>query len=353
MTLPRLFPSPVDARRRTLLGGCASLPLGTLLTACGGTLDKVKVATFNSPVQLPDAAIMPTTKQLEMGDRRVRVVVFQPDDNASARGHNLPQIAVRELESQLGRTCEIVDRSLANALDKELKLAEMSTSKGYLGPDVADFAVKLVMGVASWGAAYSQGSSYVDKKTGRTMITSRPGWTYQGRSKMTVRVYEIPSLRLVESIELEGNAQLSEQPYDLRQQAAPGLTQAATQKAVEAKSEELRNEFTPRGYITAARSNGKESIFKITMGKRAGVKPGNPVEIYTLRAGEVDLRTKKPSVEEVLIVKGKVSEQIGDSDAWITVDDAKAGAQIRRGDIVKVNFGTGFWDKARDRLTGS
>ncbi len=327
-------------QRRALFLRVGAFAVATVLAGCSAPPQlKDKINSFNQPVNLANAQFMPSAKQLSNSDRRMRVVVFQPDEHPTVRGIGLPEVAVRDLENQLGKGgVEVVDRNLAASLDKELKLAEMNSSRGYAGPDVADFAVKMVMGNASAGSRYIEASSHRDKKGNVTYTPA--SWTHSGQSAMTVRVYEIPSLRLVESLDIDGNATVSDQRSDLERANWPAMMRAATQQGVRARQAKILDEFAPRGYVDSARSDGKMTIFKITLGKRSGVKPGNGVEIYSLRKSEGGLRGDAV-FEEVLVAKATVSDQVADSECWVEITDEKSVKDIRRGDIARIKYDKG------------
>ncbi len=329
-----------SSRRLLLLGGSAALLGGCLATT---KLDAPPDQWATVPMS--DAAVMPDPAALEPErlNRRTRVVVMQPTDAPASRGAGLAETAAAALETLLGKGgVEVVDRKMAGRLDQELRLIETrGASSSYNGPDVADFAITVVMGTASWGSSYNEASTYTDKKGKVTYIP--PSYTYYGKSNMTLRIYELPSLRMVTSIPAEGAVSVGDQRYAAQQAQGVPLMRSATEGGIGGKRAEVLNELSPKGYISERRTRDKKTIFKALISKNTGAKKGDNVEIITLRRS-VDSLTKRTTTDQTLVASGRVSDVIGDESSWIIVDDEKAAAQVRRGDIVRVKHSRSFFE---------
>ncbi len=323
--------------RRAVLG----LGGAVLLAGCAtGAKTGGGVQTMQD-VPLQDAPVMPTQAQIEraMSGSRSRVVVMQPQEVAASRGAGLPAVAVATLEQMLGRGVEIVDRNVAGRLDAELKRAEMmgnGSAPAYSGGDVADYAISVVMGVAGWGSQEVPASQYVDKKTGKVTYTPR-SYTHSARSSMSVRIFEMPSLRLVASIPIDGSVTVSGQPSPASPSQGLDLMRRATENGINEERGPVLNEFSPRGYATERRVKGDFSYIRTTLGKRTGAQIEQEVEIVRLQ-NSVDPLTKKRSVTEAVIATGVVSDDIGDDHSYVAVKDAKAAGRVRRGDVVRTKF---------------
>lgn len=330
--------------RRTLLVLGGTVFLGGCAT---GAKTKGAVQGMQD-VPLEDAPVMPTKLQIEraMAGSRTRVVVMQPEEVVASRGAGLPAVAIATLEQMLGRGVEIVDRNVAGRLDAELKRAEMmggGSAPAYSGGDVADFAISVVMGAATWTSQEVAASQYIDKKTGKPVITPR-SFTHGARSSMTVRVFEMPSLRLVSSIPMDSSVTVSGQPSPNTQAQGMELMRRATENAINENRGPVLNDFAPRGYATERRVKGDLSYFRTTLGKRTGAKIEQDIEIVRLQTS-VDPLTKKRSVNEAIIAKGVVSDDIGDDHSYVAVKDAKEAARVRKGDVVRTKFDPSFFEK--------
>lgn len=330
------------AQRRSLIVS------GMALALLGGCATNTITPPDQWPVvELEDATVMPSPAQLQDINRRTKVVVMQPTESPAARGAGLPEVASAALEALFGAGgVEVVDRRVADKLDKELKLIEIQGKQGsgsYDGPQVADYAITVVMGTATWGSTFNAAVTLPpDKKTGK--VTTIPAsYTYSGKSTMTLRVYQLPSLRLVASLPAEGTTSVSGQNVPAPQAQAASLMRAATEDGIIGKKAEVLNIFAPRGYISERRAKDKKNIFRALISKATGAKTGDEVEIVSLRSS-VDPLTKRQLVDQTQVATGRISNVINEDSSWVIVDDEKAAASVRRGDIIKVKHSTSIWD---------
>lgn len=326
--------------RRALL----ALALGAMAVlagaGCAGTKIEGSPASWRV-TPMADADVMPVLSG-ESVSRRTRVVVMQPQEAATARGMGLQDVAVSALEAQLGEGgIEVVDRRLAGRLDQELKLVEVKGSASYGGPDVADFAVVMVMGNATWGSDYIEASRYKDKD-GKVQITPA-SYAYSSRSPITVRIYELPSLRMVQSFSSVGTYGLYDQKSAANPSQAVSMLRSATEAGVQGKKADILNEFSPKGYVSERRVKGDVSIFRVLLGKQTGAKTGDNVEIVTLQKSKDGL-TGKSNLDPLKVASGRISDVVGEGASWVIVSDEKAAAAVRRGDIVKVRHAKGLFN---------
>ena len=320
------------------------LVLGAVAAAgLAGCIQSTKIeggAAAWSDAPLRDADMVPASTD---PSRRTRVVVIPTEDSPSARGAGLANVASATLETMLGAGgVEVIERKLAGKLEDELKLAEMRGSGAYGGPDVADFAIRVVMGNAGWGSTFVAASSYVNP------ITKKPeyvpaSYTHTAQSTMTLRMYRLPTLQLVEQMNTTGRVSVSGQQRAATNNDAVGLMRGATDEGIKSKRNDVLNEFAPKGYITDKRVREKKAIFRVQLGKNTGAKPGDPVEIWTMqKIGS--------SYDEVSLGKGRMSDIVGNEGSWILVDDEKVAARVRKFDYVKVKLGGGLFDSLNSLL---
>jgi len=288
---------------------------------------------------LTDATIMPTPQELEPErlNRRTRVVVLPAQDAPNLRGAGLPDTAVAALEQVLNTAAEVVDRRMASRLGDEVKLAEVRGTGNYGGPDVADFAVSLSMGNATWG------SSYVQQVVRDGKVVVPASHVHTGKSSMTVRVYQVPSLRMVASFQADGSASVGGVTQAATASDAPRLMRAATEDAIKSRRADILNELSPRGYISDKRVKDKRTIFRALISRQSGAKPGDDVEVFTLKSN-TDPLTKRTLVEEEKVADGTVSNIVGQESSWIIVDKEREAAAVRRGDIVRVKHKRPWWE---------
>ena len=88
-----------------------------------------------------------------------KVVVFGLDENENTIAQNakLGKTLANNIENILtrNRLVELVDRSAAKKLQKEIKLSEMNKTGSYKGPKVADYAISGAISNADFTNKYS------------------------------------------------------------------------------------------------------------------------------------------------------------------------------------------------------
>ena len=327
---------------------------GGLLTGCmGGSNIKDPMAFDKRP--LVKASIMPTKAQLS--GAKTRVIVFGIDDKdvSLAKRAKLGTAISNKIETILSDTgVEIVDRKLAIKLQKEINLAEIKGNNGYKGPELADFSVTGKIISTNFSQQYIAASSWVDSKkvVHKTPARCKYVVTLEG----SLKVHALPSLSMVDTITIKDT---ETQIHDLTgtrysryysNKSCPSfdstqvnsLASSAALDAINSSKNDLKNNFSPRGYVTEYRAKEDKHIIKITIGSSAGVKEGQDVEIMQTFKNE-DQLTGRSSTEERVLVEGDVSNQVGKSYAWIVIDDPKKANQIRLGDTVKVRYANGWW----------
>lgn len=292
---------------------------------------------------MADTDVMPTAEQLQ--SKRTKVLVFEADDKAVRdRLTDAGLLKARKIEEVLsGSSVEIVDRSLALKLRDEISLAEAKGdgSTSYSGPEVASVAVRAFITDVGAGSKYTPASQYEYK--GKIYQVAQ-SCNYTGYATGGIRVYEVPSLRLMGTFALKGNVSVSENAYCREDQSVlTGLARQAVEDSVHRNRADLKNMFAPKGYVVEKRAMDKNVIFKVMIGKAHGAASQDKLTFYTVRKNENRL-TKKVEFEEIPLTAGVLSDQITDDYAWIVPDDSDKAKQIRLGDFVKVVYKKSFFD---------
>jgi hypothetical protein len=297
---------------------------------------------------------MPSKENLE--GKAAKVVVFSLDenDNQVATQSGLGNSVANNIENVISqnRLAELVDRKAANKLQKEISLAEMNKTGSYKGPLVADYAVSGSISNAGFTKKYSDGSTYLNPKTG-TMVNIPPKFTYSSDVAGNLKVYELPSLAVVESIEFSGNKSRTENvqqdggfklgAIQLGGQQVKGterddnLVRKAGEDAIDDIKVDIKNFFAKKGYILEKRVYENKSIFKITLGSLDGIKHGDKFEIIGQYEVENPI-TNQAEIERRIIGTGTVTDKIDPKNSWVIVDDEKAINSVRLGDSVKMKY---------------
>lgn len=329
------------------------LALG-LVAGCATKAPSVRESAEFVSAPLRDAELMPEINE-DRSNVKVIVVPAEEGSDRLAREAGLGRHLSGAIGQLLGgRGIEVVDENLAAGLGDALKRAELtSTGKNdaYAGPKVANFTVKASISSSNYGASYQAAQSFTDKKGKVTTIAAT--YNHSANVSATVRVYEMPSLRLVGSVNIKGSTSFS----DARTQANVGTGTAMLRKAAEnatgANRTELLNLFATKGYVVARRmhSKNKNSVFQVSIGKIDGLKAGDQVDIFSVRPAEKSMLKSAPTTEEIFVASGVVAPMLlTDTTAWISLEDDAQAVKVRRGDLVKQKHTKGFLEQLNKAL---
>ncbi len=323
--------------------------LAGLLSLGGCVTTGVSLSDYSREVELERADRLPTEADLN-AQGRAKVVVFETDDGNldKARRSQAATTLTREVEDMLGNNgAEVVDRSIAGRLGQELQLAEVKGVGNYEGPAVANYAVKPTITLADYVNEFTPASSYVGKDG--KVYNNPASWNHKASINISVRIYEIPSLRQVRVLAGKGRKSRStsdQGSHDL----AISLLRDATQDALKDVQSGFLNQFAPKGYVLGKRQNGdKASLFRISIGSDQGITSDVPVVIYTEKES-IHPITKKTRYDKIPVVEGKVSKIVTASEAWVIPGDEDKARAVRMGDQVEVVYKDSGWTNFMRKL---
>jgi hypothetical protein len=335
------------------------IPILFLISACSPN-----ISNFHSylPQEFPRTNFMPSPDMVE--GKSPKVVVFELDDgeNETARQAELGKSMTVALENVLSehRLAQIVDRKAAKKLEKEIALIEMNKTGTYKGPQIADYAISGAIGNAGFTSKYSSGM--VLPSASGTLTRIPPSFTYISDVAGNVKIYELPSMTVIENIEFTGKKTKKEQVRTNNNISIGGIIEFGGQKAeglsrddglvrnagieaVDNISFILKNFFAKKGFILEKRALKNKAIFKISVGSSDGVKSGDKFEIIG-KYENFNALTGKTEIERRVIVSGKVSDRIDPKSSWVLIDDKDSVNLIRLGDLVKFKYKRSFFNKA-------
>lgn len=303
---------------------------------------------------LSKTEFMPSVDNLEGKAPKVVVFAFDENENPVAKQAQLGSAIANNVENVLSqnRLAELVDRNAAAKLQKEIELAEMHKTGSYKGPKVADYAVSGAISNADFISKYSSGSTYVNPKN-MQVISIPPRFTYSSSVAGNIKIYELPSLTVVEAIEISGKKSRSENVQQKGgvsigalqiggEQAKgverdDGLVRKAGEDAIEEAVVMIKNAFAKKGYILEKRVYDNKTIFKVSLGSTHGIKQDDKFEIIGQYETENPI-SGKSEVEYRIIATGRISDKIDPKTCWITIDDKEKINAIRLGDAVKMKY---------------
>jgi hypothetical protein len=297
---------------------------------------------------------MPDEKTLENKLLKVAIFDFEESEIEVAKQSNLGKSVATSMESILSKykLAELVDRKATEKLQKEVQLSEMNKTGSYKGPKVADYAVSGSIANANFANKYVAGSTYVNPKTG-DVISIPPKFVYNAQVVGNIKIYELPSLAVIDTIELDGKSVRTENvqqdggfslggiqvggTQEGGLQRDDGLVREAGADAVDEAESAIRNAFAKRGFILEKRTFDGKSIFKVNLGSEDGVKHGDKFELIGQYEVENSI-TGKTEVERRVVALGVISDKIDPKNCWIILEDVKKADAVRIGDMIKMKY---------------
>ncbi len=297
---------------------------------------------------------MPSKESLEGKSPKVVVFALDENDNQVALQSQLGNTIANNVENVLAqnRLAELVDRKAATKLQKEIALAEMNKTGSYKGPQVAEYAISGTISNADFISKYSSGSTYVDPRN-FNVVSVPPKFTYTASTAGNLKIYELPSLAVVEAIEFSGKKVRTE---NVQQKGGlslgslqiggeqvkgverdDGLVRKAGADAVDEVQVAIKNAFAKKGYILEKRSFGKKVIFKISLGSLDGIKHGDKFEVTGQYETENPI-THQSEIERRVIVSGVITDKIDPKTSWVVIVDEEKLNSVRLGDMVKIKY---------------
>ncbi len=327
-----------------------------ILSACApkiGDLNLYQKQFASKTKYMPSAEIL--------AGKPAKIVVFklEENNNQTAIQAALGDSMAGAIETILGKNKlgQIVDRKAAEKLKQEIALAEMNKTGSYKGPDIADYAISGSISNAGFTKKYVGASACFDPLS-KSMKPVPARYEYTSEVAGNLKVYELPSLAVVQSFDLDGYVQRKENvqrdgavevgaiSFSGKAAAAAdhdeALVRKAGEDAVKNNEVDIKNFFGKTGYIMEKRSFEKNTIFKINLGATDGIKHGDKFEV-TGQFESQNALTNQAEIEKRVITEGVVSEIIDPQTAWVIIKDEKKANEVRLGDVVRMKYKKGFF----------
>lgn len=232
----------------------------------------------------------------------------------------------------------------------DLKAAIENNKPDHNNNVAVDFAVTGNINIANYSKKYHKLKTHKDKK-GKIHITE-PYCKYETSVTGNIHIHNVKSMKLVKTIPVSGGANRSIKTAnrrvrscnDLSTKEISSLVRSAGQRAISRERVVFQNHFQPNGYVLERRTNGKSSIFKVTMGQTNGLSKGQKAEFFTVNENKNPITGKLKMIQNK-VGEGAVTNKVRGESAWIIVDDEEIASRIRLGDVVKITFEKGLLDK--------
>ncbi len=315
-----------------------------LFSGCGATIDSLEAFT---PIPLEKSAFMPSKEEIKSGKTKIVLTRIDDSDFGLAMQANLGQSLVVELERRLGRsgTVEILDRSIANKVENEIRLSELNgqSHMNDIELSVAKYAISGDLSNAQFTSQFVQMQKWTDKEGKVYVIPAY--YNYTASVSGIFKIYAIPSMKVVKTISFSGtNSRREDSNYYGNRHLpsdATGMLNKAGSSAIYSTRYAFQNFLAPKGYIMEQRDDEDKSILLVNIGSSDGLKTGDDVKIYSVQSS-INPLTDEEEIQDIKVAEGIVSDKLTKHRAWIIVEDKTHAVKL--GDYVKANYTSGFGD---------
>lgn len=310
---------------------------------------------------LSKTAFMPSKDSIAGKAPRIAIFALDENENEVATRSKLGKSIATNIENIISkaRLGKIVDRRATKKLKKEIILSESRSTGSYKGPIVADYAISGSISNAGFTSKYSKGHVSMSKTGQLTSVPAR--YKYSSRVSGNLKIYELPSLAVAESIEFsakesrtenarqDGGVSIGNWQFGGKKVAGAkkddSLVRKSGKSAIQDIEVDIKNFLAKKGYILEKRVLDKKTIFKITLGSLDGIKHGDKFEVSGKYENENPL-TNKIETERRIITTGAVSDKINSRTSWVVIDNSKKIDAIRLGDTVRLKYKRSNFSKA-------
>ncbi len=319
-----------------------------LFSGCGATIDSIEAFT---PIPLEKSAFMPSKEEIKSG--KTKIVLTRIDDRNFhlAQQANLGQSLLVELERELSQsgTVEVLDREVSLKFEDEIRLSELheSSQMNDIELSVAKYAISGSLSNAQFTSRFTQTQRWYDKEGKVHVIPAH--YTYTASVSGILKVYAIPSMKVLKTIEFSDNTSRREDSRffgnNYRPLDAVGMLNKAGRDAIHSTRHAFKNFLAPKGYIMEQRADGDTTIVYVSIGSADGLKTGEDVEIFSVHSSTNPF-TDEQEVQSIKIADGIISNKLTEHRAWIIIEDQTQ--EIKLGDYIKARYSKEFGDYFND-----
>lgn len=311
-----------------------------LMSSCS-----VRIKNFDEYQKAPLLQLerMPTKEELAIVLPRI---VVTSDEAASevVKRSNAENIICSNLISILEeeKFANIVERERSEIISKEIAIAEMEGKM--MNIESVNYVVKVVIN----DITFSSSPFFIPATKNRP---ARQGYRYSSHIDGVLKVYSVPTMKIVKTIRFQGRAAKSEdassttinigrfginapqagKDYDSE------LIYKAVQKAVRKVMPEMKSFLKKKAYIMEKRVLKEKAIFAINRGYENGIRSQNKL-LVSRQTQEINPLTQEEEVGIEKICRGIVAKNtLEDIRAWVVFDE-KCHKKLRLGDEAYVQY---------------
>jgi len=230
---------------------------------------------------------------------------------------------------------EVVDRARAGKLIAELNLSSLDDDSGfgsYNGPDIADYVIISTLKKSTVASSFHKSTSWTDKK-GKTH-TNPAYCSYSAKVGGTIDIRELPSLKRVNIINVDGSGSSQDHSYINRRCNRQGMMLGVTEEALQKTFVKGSSDFqlltkyvAAKAHIVGARKFDGKVYLETNLGRTLGAEKGAQVNIYQTIEGELVKVT-----DAVFLGDNNIFSKRG----FLKVDQDKL-SRIRKGMVVQLS----------------
>ncbi len=324
----------------------------SLFTSCS---PKINLNLYHHELA-PKSSFMPSKHIINKSLPKVVIFDFNENDNKVAKDSGIGSTLAIEIQNAISKNglAKIVDRKIGKKLQKEIALSQAKGSSfSYKGPIIANYAISGEISNADFIKKYSAGSVIYNEGK---LITIPASFKYSASVSGSARIYEIPSMNVVQSFEFSGSAYRAENAQKQGgflgigstvqngENFDAGLVRKAAKNSISNLDLPLKNSLSQDGYIIEKRSYKDKVVFKINLGSNDKIKTGDKFEIIG-KFEIINPVTEKSEIEERILATGEVSNIVNPEFSWIILDKKEFNNKIRIGDIVDFRYKASLFNK--------
>lgn len=342
-----------------------------LLVSCATNIKNFEKYEKSPLLELEE---MPSKEQVNNSLPRVVIVAEKPELEhvAKTNAHNVVKNSLTTLlETQM--FASVVERNDNEAIAKEMKIAEFE-GKPLSGMSSVDYVIKVDVSTITFSRQHKTNFAAVAANVGTTVAIagassrnnggiyfaganpnlSTTQYEYTSSIDGTIKIYEIPSMKMLKIIPLKATASESEvasttsgfnagfisftdqKPIDSKSEDG-NLAYEAIQDAIDNAIPEVKRFIKKSAYILEKRVYQSKAIYAINRGSNQGFRAEDKLSIYRIESERNNLTDEDDSVEQ-LVCKGVVAKNTLQKERGWAVFDSKCQDKIRLGDKASVEY---------------
>jgi len=331
-----------------------AIAVSIALVSCKPTIKDLNAYQKKAVTQ---TEFMPSEEQLAKNVPTVVILPFS-DSTEFAKQTNFSTQIPNKLEKVLvsNKLASIAPRDAFVKLADEIKMAELNNqSTSSINANGANYAI--VGDVSNVSFSSEDVTSESEPTNNVSAILAATGkrdriYRYTSALNASVKIYELPTLKLIDSIIFDGSATNNEKAkikkdtllsreFEDPKTFDANVVMQALENAVNRHAVELKNTFAKTGYVSEVRNKGSKIIAKISLGSADGLKHGDKIILQQKYTSE-DSLSGKSVVDTKVLGQAIVTNQITANAAWVVVPEEVA-KELKIGDVAKVFYKNGLF----------